>query len=350
MPKLIGWHKDNQSIIFRENYHTWQNIYRLPVNALSKRNTQAERLNKNDALITAADITAAGLITLVQQNTQQAEEVYITDIKAFNPKKITHINDYFTNKAQLLGQTKHIVYAGTNNLKIEGLLTYPVNYQKDKKHPLVIELHGGPASVFQNRFIARASVFPIAAFSQQGYFYFRPNVRGSSGYGSAFREKNYQDWGGGDYQDIISGIDYLRTQHLIDDERIGIIGWSYGGYLAAWSITQNQQFKAAIIGAGITNLVSYSLTNDLSGDFLPRNLGAFVWQKPKLYQSRSPVYHGDKVQTPTLLMYGAKDKRVPLSQGLEFYNLLRLRKIPTTMDTQHSWLSKSRNPLQGIAN
>ena len=330
-PKLIGWTEKNHSIIFQENYHTWQNIYRLPVFSLNKTDRQPEKINKSDALITAADITASGEIALVRQDSKQAEEVYVTTLSAFNPKQITHLNDHFTERAKSLGRTERIVFSGVNNLKVEGLLTYPVNYQKNKKYPLVIELHGGPASVFQNRFIARASVFPIAAFSEQGYFYFRPNVRGSSGYGGAFREANYQDWGGGDYQDVISGIDYLRAQHLIDDKRVAIIGWSYGGYLAAWSISQHPQFKAAIIGAGITDLVSYSLTNDLSGDFLPRNLGGFFWQKPKLYQSRSPIYHGDKINTPTLFMYGDKDIRVPLSQGLELYNMLRLRKIPATM-------------------
>ena len=202
-PKLIAWSEEDHSIIFRENYHTWQNVYRLPINSLSKTNIEPERLNKSDALITAADMSADGQIALVQQYSQQAEEVYITDIKAFNPKKITRINDYFTEKSQSLGHTKRIVFRSVNNLNIEGLLTYPVHYQKNKKYPLVIELHGGPAGVFQNRFIARASVFPIAAFSEHGYFYFCLNVRGSSGYGSVFREENYQDWGGGDYCHIL---------------------------------------------------------------------------------------------------------------------------------------------------
>jgi len=125
---------------------------------------------------------------------------------------------------------------------------------------------------------------------------------------------------------------------VADPKRIGIQGWSYGGYMAAWAVTQSRLFKVASVGAGITDLVSYTGTNDLP-NFVPNALGGFFWNNQKLYIERSPIFHVQHVEAPVLLQYGKKDFRVPPTQGMEFYRALKLRGIPTKLilypDTYH---------------
>ncbi|QGO25522.1 Prolyl tripeptidyl peptidase precursor (plasmid) [Piscirickettsia salmonis] len=328
-PKLVGWSKSGKNIIFTENFHTWRNIYSLSTDR-EDITTKVVKINKSNSLIDTVSINSKGEIAIVQQNSKKAEEIYLTNLIRYQPQIITNINTRYTKFSETLGKTEKINWKSKDGLTISGLLTYPENYNKSKKYPLIIELHGGPADVFQNRFIGRRSVFPIATFSKEGYFYLRPNVRGSSAYGVYFKELNHGDWGGKDYQDIMDGIQYLNDKNIIDSKKISIIGWSYGGYLTAQAITHSPLFKAAIIGGGITDLASYSVTNDLP-NYLKLNLGGYLWDKPKFYQKRSPIYAANHVTTPTLLMYGENDIRVPLSQGVEFFNILKLRNIPSMM-------------------
>jgi dipeptidyl aminopeptidase/acylaminoacyl peptidase len=158
----------------------------------------------------------------------------------------------------------------------------------------------------------------------------RANPRGSSGYGRPFRFANYGDWGGGDYGDIIAGVDALIAQGVADPDRLLIMGWSYGGYMTSWAITQTHRFRASCIRAGVTDLVSFTGTADIPG-FLPDYLGAEFWVEPKLYLQRSALFNAQGVTTPALIQHGAVDARVPLSQSLEFYNALKRQGVPVEM-------------------
>jgi len=215
---------------------------------------------------------------------------------------------------------------------IEGLLAYPAQYESGKRYPLVLMLHGGPAGVFKEGFSASPDVYPVAAFAARGYAVLRPNPRGSAGYGKAFRVANAKDWGGMDFKDVMSGVDHVIRIGLADPDRLGVMGWSYGGYLTAWTITQTQRFKAASVGAGVVDLTSNSGTTDIPG-WSPQNLGAEHWQDPSLYRARSPISHVAAVSTPTMILHGESDIRVPISQGHEFYSALKRRGIPAVMVT-----------------
>jgi dipeptidyl aminopeptidase/acylaminoacyl peptidase len=155
-------------------------------------------------------------------------------------------------------------------------------------------------------------------------------VRGSGGYGRDFRHANKADWGGGDYRDIMSGVDSLVAQGIADPERMGVMGWSYGGYMTSWIITQTKRFKAASVGAGVTNLMSFAGTADIPS-FIPDYFGGEYWDVFDRWRNHSAMFNVKGVSTPTLIQHGDADLRVPISQGYEFYNALKRQQVPVKM-------------------
>ncbi len=224
-----------------------------------------------------------------------------------------------------------IHWQGPGDQEIEGMVTFPVGYRPGDVCPLVVDVHGGPAGVFQRRFLG----FPdrhcdVLALAGQGFAVLRANPRGSSGYGQAFRFANYGDWGGGDFGDIMEGIDALVGDGIVDPERLGIMGWSYGGFMTSWAITQTDRFRAACVGAGVTNLMSFTGTADIPG-FLPDYFGEEYWTDLERYRQHSALFNIQGVTTPTLIQHGDADDRVPLGQGRELYNALKRQGVPVEM-------------------
>ena len=172
-----------------------------------------------------------------------------------------------------------------DELKIEGLLYKPIDYQPGKKVPLLTIVHGGPAGNYNNGF-STGNVCPYQVLAGKGYAILLPNPRGSGNYGYDFRRANVKDWGGEDYWDIMSGVDKLIDIGIADSEKLGITGWSYGGYMTSWVITQTDRFKAASVGAGLANLFSFTGQTDIP-EFMNSYWGDWPWNDPELYRSRS---------------------------------------------------------------
>ncbi len=215
--------------------------------------------------------------------------------------------------------------------EIEGIVFYPPDRPPGQVCPLVVDVHGGPAGVFQRRFLGGLDRYcNIPALAELGIAVLRVNPRGSSGYGRTFRFANYKDWGRGDFADILAGVDLLVKQGQVDAERLGIMGWSYGGYMTSWAITQTDRFDAACVGAGVTNLMSFTGTADIPG-FLPDYFGAEFWEDLDTYRSHSALFNVRGVTTPTLIQHGESDVRVPLSQGRELYTALKRQGVPVRM-------------------
>jgi dipeptidyl aminopeptidase/acylaminoacyl peptidase len=160
----------------------------------------------------------------------------------------------------------------------------------------------------------------------------RPNPRGSSAYGRGFRNANVNDWGGGDYQDLMTGVDHVIAQGIADPDKLAVMGWSYGGYMTNWVITQTTRFKCAASGAGLSNMPSMWGTNDIPGLLNEYFTGAW-YDQPQRYEKLSPLYHVKNVTTPTLFLHGEQDFRVPITQAFEMHSALERRGVKTEMVT-----------------
>ncbi|MGA7158786.1 MAG: S9 family peptidase [Acidobacteriaceae bacterium] len=204
---------------------------------------------------------------------------------------------------------------------IYGVAVLPPNYHPGTLYPTIVHIHGGPEEAWTLGFNGNWYNY-ATMLASHGYVVLLPDPRGSEGQGPAFTEANYQDWGGGDFADIMAGVDYLIAQHIADPARLAIGGWSYGGFMTSWAATHTNRFKAAMVGAGVTDLFSMATTTDISPSFEQSYMGP-LQPNMALYDRDSPVRYVNNCHTPVLILQGEADPRVPISQGEEFYNSLR---------------------------
>jgi len=321
-PNVIGWSADNRGIYLLETHGTIGRLSLLPADGAPPATVSAADINVTGVAINRT----ATAIGLVQQWADKPPEPYVSRLQPFAARRVASVQ----GPVPTVAKTDVIRWKSPDGLEVEGLLTYPTNHDRGRKAPLLVAVHGGPAGVFTQAFIGTPGPYPFAVFADRGYAILRVNPRGSSGYGRKFRYANYQDWGGGDYQDIMSGVDHVITLGVADPDRLGIMGWSYGGYMTSWTITQTKRFKAASVGAGVTNLMSFTGTSDIPG-FVPDYFGGEYWDVFDRWRSRSAMFNLKGVATPTLIQHGDQDARVPISQGYELYNALMRQKVPTKM-------------------
>ena len=323
-PGLGGWSADGKRILFSEARGTGTQLYALDVasNKISEVGDSRQVLGGVNVNSTRT------MIGFTAQASDRAPEAYVSRVDTFAPVQVSKVNADLPKLA--LGRTEVIKWKSADGKEVEGLLTYPVNYQPGKRVPLILNVHGGPAGVFQQTFIAGRGAYPLASFASKGYAILRPNPRGSSGYGTEFRRANIKDWGFGDYQDLMTGVDKVIEMGVADPERLGVMGWSYGGFMTSWIVTQSKRFKAASAGAPVTNLMSFTGTADIPG-FIPDYFGGQPWEIMETYSKHSPMFNVKGVTTPTMIQHGEADDRVPVSQGYEFYNALRAQNVPTRM-------------------
>ena len=213
------------------------------------------------------------------------------------------------------------VYWQSDRFNVQGMVIEPPTVAAGRRYPLVVEVHGGPAHAHYPLFPTSPDSFD-AALANQGYFVFKPNPRGSYGQGEAFTQANVKDFGYGDLRDVLSGVDVVLRGAPIDPARIGVTGWSYGGYMTMWALTQTDRFKAAVAGAGLSDWLSYYGTNNIDTWMIPY-FGASVYDDPKVYERSSPLTFIKNVHAPTLLLGGDRDAEVPITQSYEYWNALR---------------------------
>lgn len=324
-PSTIDWSADGKRIYFVETRGTVSRLSALDVStgAMSE-------LNKgNEVLGSLSQNRSHTMLGFTMQAADRAPEAFVTSVNNFAPVQISHANADLPNLP--LGKTEVVRWKSSDGLEVEGLLTYPVGYKSGTRVPLLLVIHGGPTGVFTQSFLAgNRGVYPLASFASQGFAILRVNPRGSSGYGQKFRFANIKDWGGGDYQDLMTGVDHAIEMGVADPERLGVMGWSYGGFMTSWVITQTHRFKAASVGAGVTNLMSFIGTADIPS-FIPDYFEGQPWEKLDVYRTHSAMFNAKGVTTPTLIQHGEADERVPISQGYEFYNALKVQNVPVRM-------------------
>lgn len=282
----------------------------------------------SDAWVPTASFSRDGSVSaVVRQAASIPPEVWAGKMGAW--QQITHLNQ---NVKANWGESRNVHWASdkaaSGDTRVEGWLMLPANYDPAKKYPLVVSVHGGPSWACVSKW-SSGGMTGMTAASLLGWFVLCPNPRGSFGQGEAFTQGNVKDFGGGDYRDIMAGVDAMIKQYPIDPKRIGIRGHSYGGYMTMWAETQTH-FTAAVAGAGLSDWLSYYGLNDIDEWMIPF-FGASVYDDPAVYQKSDPIHFVKNVKTPTLILVGDSDGEVPMEQSLEWYHALEGMKVPAQM-------------------
>jgi dipeptidyl aminopeptidase/acylaminoacyl peptidase len=227
------------------------------------------------------------------------------------------------------GQAESITWQ-SDEFTVQGWLLYPPNYDPKQRYPMVVWVHGGPAWLTTPGWPTGWFHILDAVIASQGYIVFYPNPRGSAGFGEAFKRAMIRDQGGGDLRDILAGVQHVVAGRPIDDTRIGIGGWSYGGDMTMWALTQTPRFRAAFAGAATADLLSYYAENDFNA-YLLLYFGASPYDDPQVYAKSSPINFVKNVHTPTLIVVGARDEESPVLQSREYWNALKAFNVKTQL-------------------
>ncbi len=274
-------------------------------------------------------------LALVRSSFEHPPEVWAGRLDDL--RQITHLND---GLKPLWGKAENIEWTN-EGFHVQGWLLYPHDYDPAKKYPLIVQVHGGPSAAVTPRWPGVG--YGGVPFSALGYFVFMPNPRGSMGQGEKFTQANIKDFGYGDLRDILAGVDTLEKRLPIDKTREGITGWSYGGFMTMFAVTQTTRFRAAVAGAGISDWKSYYGENSIDQWMIPF-FGASVYDDPSVYAKSSAINYIKKAKTPTLIVVGDRDGECPAPQSFEFWHALRAEGVKTELvvypDEGHSF----RNP------
>ena len=316
---------DDKTLLLGANEGARSALFRVEVGSGGR-----TRLGQGGPILSSLDVNpAANALAAVAHTPMHPSEVYAgTLTEGFLSR--TTIHNPALEGLKLAAQ-KVITWQGPGGQTIEGVLTFPLNYRKGRRYPLILQVHGGPEGVSLDGWTTRAA-YPVQVLAARGYAVLQPNYRGSGGRGVAFSKGDHDDLGGAEFEDILAGIDALVERGLVDAGRVGTGGWSYGGYLSAWAATRHsRRFKAAVVAAGLTNWISFAGTTDIPHEMSLVHWNSYWFDQPELHWERSPMYHLNHAATPTLIVHGMKDERVHPEQSLQLYTGLKLKGVPTAL-------------------
>lgn len=289
---------------------------------------QIQKITNLPSQINGASITNDGkLMALSGNGGTDLNEVYTTPLEIINLKKITHLNHQIQNWK--VAQSEVISWKSVDGTEIEGVLHKPIDFDPNKKYPLLVMIHGGPTGVDRPSPILYY-VYPVNQWLNKGSVVLRVNYRGSAGYGEAFRSLNVENLGVGDAWDVLSGVDFLIDKGFVDESRMGCMGWSQGGYISAFLATTSDKFKAISVGAGISNWMTYYVNTDIH-PFTRQYLKATPWDNEEVYRKTSPMTYIKNASTPTLIQHGEFDMRVPIPNAYELHQGLKDNGVPSKL-------------------
>lgn len=321
----VGW-RDARSVLFVAAEGTRTSLNQVPAEGGAVR-----RIAGGGAEVFAAvDLDAeARRFAVAASSARHPAELYLGSLAEGTLTRATSLNPWLADVT--LGEQETIEWRGAEGWRIEGVLIRPVGFRAGERYPLAILPHGGPEGISQDGWTTNP-LYPAQVLAGEGYVVLMPNYRGSGGRGVDFSKADHRDLGGREFEDVLAGIDALVERGLVDGERVGISGTSYGGYFSAWAATRHSdRFRAAIPFAGLTNWISFTGTTDI-----PVEMSAVHFDLPwaenlGVYLDRSPIAHIEGPGTPTLIGHGLADDRVHPEQSLQLYQFLKLEGVPTEL-------------------
>ncbi len=306
------WAPDGASLVFNGLARTDSNLYRVSVAS-----GEVERLTDVTGTLSASDLSADhGRMVYTLEDFDTPPDLWTAAPDGSGAVRLTRANPELEAEIAF-GQGSVVRWESADGLEIEGLLMTPAGWDGEEALPFLLHIHGGPAGVFTNSFRSQYHVW-----AGLGYAQLMPNVRGSSGYSDALLRGNMYDIGGGDYQDLMTGVDHVVREGVADPDRLAVRGWSYGGILGGWTITQTDRFKAASLGAMVSDWTS-EYGPGFNFDVSRWYIGGTPWDNPEDWRERSPLTHASNVTTPTLLLHGMNDRTDTEPQSMMFYAALK---------------------------
>src|SRR6516162_8265676 len=336
----LAWSADSKSI-----YFTAESEMEKPLYEMAARPGAEPKKILADTYNVFFSLSGAGKIMAFERTSLTSPaEVFTASGDGSNVRQLTHHNDAILASLEM-NPSETFWFDGAEGTKVEAMLIRPPKFDARKKYPLLVLLHGGPQTMWSNSWGYR---WNEEVFAASGYVTLMINRRGSTGYGQKFTDEITNDWGGKAYLDVMDGVDYaLKKYPFIDGTRMAAAGGSYGGYMADWIATHNGRFKAIISHAGVYDKVAMYATDELW--FEEHDMQGTPWSNPDSYRKWAPVsYAGQlgKFKTPTLVICGERDYRVPYTQSLEFFNALQRQEVPSKLvvfpDEGH-WILKPQN-------
>ncbi len=307
--------QDDEAILFRLEDSAEEQLARVDLAS-----GELERLVAGDLAIGAFDLHDSGRAAVLVSTPEMPTEVFLWD--GDDHRRLTRSNELLSSVT--FGETRNVTFPSRDGTDIEGFITLPPDYQRGRRYPTLLRIHGGPVSQFDFSFGAQAQLF-----AAHGYVVVRANPRGSSGYGQAFSHAIWADWGNKDFEDVLAGVDYAIEEGYADPDRLGVGGWSYGGILTNYVITQSERFKGAITGASEVLYIS-NYGHDHYQHQWETELG-LPWESRETWERISPFNKVTAVTTPTLVMGGAEDWNVPVNNSEQLYQALKRLGIDTQL-------------------
>ncbi|MFO0094277.1 MAG: S9 family peptidase [Gemmatimonadaceae bacterium] len=330
-PSGMMWSPDGTGLYFNVENEGSRNLYFVSLKG------DVRQVTKGAQVLTVSDLGKSFLAVGTMSSSSKPTDVVAFDVRTPAIRQLTDVNgDVLAGKK--LATTEEVWYTSADGYRIQGWIVKPADFDPSRKYPMMLEIHGGPHSMYNVGFS-----FARQDHAANGYVMLYTNPRGSTGYGSAFGNAIKNAYPGKDYDDLMAGVDTVINRGSIDPNRLYVFGCSGGGVLTSWIVGHTNRFAAASANCPVTNWLSFVGTTD--GPSWYNNFAKFPWEDPSEHLKRSPLMYVGNVQTPTMLMTGVNDLRTPMGQTEEYYEALKIRKVPTAMIRfNNEWHGTSSTP------
>jgi dipeptidyl aminopeptidase/acylaminoacyl peptidase len=314
----IAW-QDNRTVMYLGDVGVWTSLCEIGINGSGRKT----HVPLGTAVLSRLRLSRDGrTAVMLGQSDKHPTEVFVMRHGDTAPRRLTDSNPWL--KDVTLAKQEVVIYNARDGLRLEGILIRPLDEKPGEHYPLILYVHGGPESNNRNGWLTRYSR-PGQAAAARGYAVFYPNYRGSTGRGVTFSKLDQADYAGKEFDDLIDAVDHLITIGLVDRDRVGVMGGSYGGFAAAWCSTYySERFAAGVMFAGISDKISKAGSTDIPNEMTLVHARKRLWEDWEFFLERSPIRYVEKARTPLLIVHGRKDRRIPPGQAMELYRHLKV--------------------------